>query len=94
MNPDRTTDEWVSAYLEWTDMLPAGNGVTQASCIVVERRHTDRRGNGCTSAREATLLEALRAESDCVRLLRQALETARLQAPGANAMRTRTGMPG
>lgn len=83
MNLDQPMEEWVTAYLEWTDVQPGADGATQVRRVVVERRRTDRRSNGSSTAREAALLEALRAESDCVRLLRQALESSQLPAPRA-----------
>lgn len=83
MNADQAMDEWVTAYLEWTDVQLGGDGATQVSRISIERRRIDRRAPGSGTAREAALLEALRAESNCVRLLRQALEAAQLPAAPA-----------
>ena len=68
-----SSDEWVSAYLDWIDSEMADD-VIKVQTVVVERRRRDRRFNGPDASRETALLMALRAESDCVKLLRQALQ--------------------
>lgn len=78
MDPYSSTDEWVVAYLEWID--GPSERVTEMRSIFLERRRADRRLGGADSAREVALLQALRAESDCVNLLRQALEASRVPA--------------
>lgn len=68
-----STEEWVVAYLDWIDGQ-AGERVTGMRSIFMERRRSDRRLAGNGTPRETALLQALRAEADCVNLLRQALE--------------------
>lgn len=67
------TQQWVSAYLEWIDVSSTDVAVS-ARQMFIERRSSDRRMNGPSRSREHALLIALRAEADCVRVLREALE--------------------
>ena len=76
MDQDRSTQQWVSAYLEWID-VPSGEAAIQPRQVFFERRTSDRRANGPDRSREDVLLIALRAESDCVHMLRQALDSSR-----------------
>ena len=76
MDQDRSTQQWVSAYLEWID-VQAGEAAFQTRQVFIERRGIDRRASAPEPSREDVLLIALRAESDCVHLLRQALDTSR-----------------
>ena len=76
MDQDGSTQQWVSAYLEWID-VQAGEALFQTRQVAIERRRTDRRASAPERSREDVLLIALQAESDCVHLLRQALDNSR-----------------
>ena len=66
------TQQWVSAYLEWIDVSSTEYAVSARKSFI-ERRAGDRRLNNAGRSREDALLIALRAEADCVRVLREAL---------------------
>ena len=67
------TQQWVSAYLEWIDVSSTTFAVP-ARQTFIDRRTGDRRLKSLERSREDALLIALRAEVDCVRVLRDALE--------------------
>ena len=67
------TEQWVSAYLEWIDVRNTEFAVPVRRTFI-DRRTGDRRLSSMNRSREDALLIALRAEADCVRVLRDALE--------------------
>jgi hypothetical protein len=67
------TQQWVGAYLEWIDVSSTELSVSVRQTFT-ERRTSDRRLQSTSRSRENALLLALRAEADCVRVLRDALE--------------------
>ena len=70
------TEQWVAAYLEWID-VPVTGGAIQSRRVFIERRTNERRAGGAEPSREDVLMIALRAESDCVHMLREALDASR-----------------
>lgn len=80
MEQDRSTAEWIAAYLEWTGTEgDSGADVAEAyfdwtNAAQAGARRTGSEGDGLDKLREAVLLWALRTESDCMHILRQVLD--------------------
>ena len=72
--------EFADAYLEWIDATPVAPAVR--SQFAYDRRGVAGDADTLAASREGILLMALRAEADCVHMLRQVLE-ADGAAPGA-----------
>ena len=72
MDADRSAADWVAAYLEWIDVTPMAEAADGADYDWSLEAADD--GEFPQLSREDVLLSALRAESDCLHVLRQVLE--------------------
>ena len=73
MDTDRSVADWVAAYLEWIDE-EAADGLAAASEDAGDVLYAGDDFDRPDVSREGVLLMTLRAESDCLHMLRQVLE--------------------